>query len=321
MEIKSRSRRLRGSEGLRSLMSETKLSAGELVAPIFVRYGKGIVEPIASMPGINRYSADKVGDYVSALAEIGIKSVLLFGIPRHKDRLGTAAYSDEGIIPKAVSAIKDAVPSTVVMADVCLCEYTDHGHCGVIRGTGVDNDMTLPLLSKAAVAYARAGADVVAPSAMMDGQVAAIRGGLDAAGYKDTVIMGYSAKYASEFYGPFRSAAGSTPQFGNRKAYQMDPANAREAMKEIELDIKEGADIVMIKPALAYLDVISEARRRFNVPIAAYNVSGEYAMLKSAAANGWIDGDKAALEVLLSIKRAGADLIITYHAETIARQL
>ncbi len=316
-----RMRRLRASEQLRSLVRETKLDISKLVAPIFVRYGSNVIEPVESMPGISRYSVDTVGKYASSLADLGISSVLLFGIPKNKDRTGTQAYAADGVVPRAVKTIKDYASSTTVITDVCLCEYTDHGHCGVLSGKSVDNDRTLPLLAKASLAYAEAGADIVAPSAMMDHQVMAIRSALDSHGNNDTAIMGYSAKYSSAFYGPFRSAAGSKPSFGDRKGYQMDVANKREAMKEIELDILEGADIVMVKPALPYLDIISEARNRFDTPIAAYNVSGEYSMIKAAGKAGCVDEDTAMIEVLTSIKRAGADIIITYHAAEAARLL
>ncbi len=316
---KQRPRRLRSYPRIRKLVRETLVNPGQLVAPIFVRPGHGIVEPITSMPGINRYSVDTVGDYVAWLADVGIEAILLFGIPAVKDETGSGAYDSEGVVPKAISAIRDSVSSTAIIADVCLCEYTSHGHCGMIKDGAVDNDSTLPLLSKAAVAYAQAGADIVAPSAMMDHQVRAIREMLDTSGNEHTAIMGYSAKYASSFYGPFRYAAGSAPSFGDRKGYQMSPPNRREAMREIALDIQEGADIIMVKPALAYLDVISEARRRFDVPLAAYSVSGEYSMLKAAGSMGFVNENEAMQELLLSIKRAGADIIITYHAAEAAR--
>jgi porphobilinogen synthase len=321
LRSEKRLRRLRSSEDVRALMRENRIHPSSLVAPIFVREGTGIVEPIGAMPGVNRYSVDMLLDQVARLAASGVRSVLLFGLPLSKDELGTSAYSSEGVIPMAIREIKKHQPETVVMADVCLCEYTSHGHCGVVRGGTVDNDRTLPLLARAAVEYARAGADVVAPSAMMDGQVRAIRTQLEDAGLDDRIVMAYSAKYASSFYGPFREAAGSKPAFGDRRAYQMDPSNSREALKEIEQDIEEGADIVMVKPALAYLDVISRARFRFDVPIAAYSVSGEYSMVKAAAMNGWLDEAGAAYEILTAIKRAGADIIITYFAEQVANWL
>lgn len=315
-----RLRRLRKSETIRHLVKETTLDASCFVAPVFVRYGKNIVEPIGAMPGVNRYSVDQLGSYVARLSDAGIRAVLLFGIPESKDESGSEAYSSDGIVPRAISEIKDAVPSMLVAADVCMCEYTSHGHCGVVQQNGqVDNDATLPLLSKAAVEYARAGADIVAPSAMMDFQVAAIRSALEEAHLDETLVMGYSAKFASSFYGPFREAAGSAPSFGDRRSYQMSPGNPREAMREIEKDVNEGADIIMVKPALPYLDIINRARSRFDLPIVAYNVSGEYSMIKAAGANGWIDEKRAAMEVLTSIRRAGADIIITYFAEQAAK--
>lgn len=313
-----RLRRLRGTEGMRAILNETTVDPSDFIAPVFVRYGSGLVEPIAALPGVNRYSVDKVAGYAARLSDAGIRAMLLFGIPEAKDELGTQAYAADGIVPSAIREVKRAVPSMLVMADVCLCEYTSHGHCGVTRDGQVDNDETLPLLGKAAVAYANAGADVVAPSAMMDFQVRALRGALDQNHLQRTLVMGYSAKFSSSFYGPFREAAGSVPSFGDRRGYQMPPGNGREALREIESDLDEGADLVMVKPALPYLDVISRARARFDAPIAAYNVSGEYAMLKAAGSRGWIDEKAAALEVLTSIKRAGADLIITYFAEEAA---
>lgn len=321
IRIDARLRRLRRSEGLRALVRETKLDVSKFVAPVFVKEGTKIVEPIHSMPGVNRYSVDMLANYIGRVSNSGVNSFLLFGIPEIRDETGTEAYSPSGVVPRAISEVKRRFPGVVVVADVCLCEYTTHGHCGVVSGGEVDNDATLPLLGRAAVAYARAGADVVAPSAMMDGQVGEIRRALDAAGLDETVIMGYSAKYSSTFYGPFRDAAGSAPAFGDRKGYQMDFPNSREAMREIESDVSEGADIVMVKPALAYLDVIAKARSRFDLPIAAYNVSGEYAMVKAAASNGWIDEERAAMEILTSIRRAGADIIITYFAEQAAAWL
>ncbi len=319
--VEARLRRLRQSEQVRALVRETSLDPRKFVSPVFVREGSGIIEPIESMPGVNRYAVDSLANYVARLRDAGINSVLLFGITGSKDEMGSQAYSPAGIIPRAITEIKRRFPDEVVMADVCLCEYTSHGHCGVLRGGSVDNDRTLPLLARAAVEYAKAGADIVGPSAMMDGQVAAIRAALDSEGLDGTVIMGYSAKYASSFYGPFREAAGSAPSFGDRRAYQMDPPNSREAMRELSSDAEEGADILMVKPALAYLDVLSKARSRFDLPIAAYNVSGEFAMLKAAAAKGWVDEKRATLEVLTSIKRAGADIIITYSAEQAANWL
>ncbi len=314
----TRLRRLRRTESIRALVSETALSASNLVAPVFVRYGTGVTEPVQAMPGINRYSVDRVGAYARRLAKAGIPAVLLFGVPAAKDEVGSGAYASDGVVPKAIAEVKRAVPDMVVAADVCLCGYTSHGHCGVLKGGQVDNDGTLPLLVKAAVEYASAGADIVAPSAMMDFQVASIRKGLEEADITDTLLMGYSAKFASSFYGPFREAAGSAPSFGDRRAYQMAPGNTRQAMLEIEKDIQEGADMVMVKPALSYLDVIAKARSRFDLPIAAYSVSGEYSAIKAAAMNGWVDEKAMALEVLTSIKRAGADMIISYFAEAAA---
>lgn len=316
--VEARLRRLRRSEQLRSLVRETRLDPANFVAPLFVIDGSRVVQPIPEMPGVNRYTIDRLPDYVGPLLDSGVNSVLLFGVPAGKDEMGTGAYSPSGLVPEATRELKKRFPSLVVIADVCLCEYTSHGHCGVVSDGAVDNDRTLPLLARAAVEYARAGADIVAPSAMMDGQVGAIRAALDDSGLDNAVVMGYSAKYASCFYAPFREAAGSAPAFGDRRGYQMDHANSREAMREIEGDLREGADIVMVKPALAYLDVIAKARSKFNVPIAAYNVSGEYSMVKAAAANGWVDERRAALEILTSIKRAGADIIITYFARQAA---
>jgi porphobilinogen synthase len=300
------------------MVKETRLHPADLMAPLFVRAGHGIKEPIDAMPGVYRYSVDLLSDHVGKLVDLGIRSILLFGLPETKDESGTQAYSPDGVVPKAIMELRHDFPSLVIAADVCMCEYTSHGHCGIMKGDEVDNERTLPLLARAAVQYAKAGADAVCPSAMMDGQVLAIRRALDEASYEDALIMGYSAKYASAFYGPFREAAGSAPTFGDRKGYQMNPANRREALREIASDLREGADIVMVKPALAYLDVIAEARSRFDAPIAAYSVSGEYSMIKAAAARGWLDERGAAVEVLTSIKRAGADIIITYFSEQLA---
>ena len=316
-----RLRRLRGNRSIRELEKETELNPSDFIAPLFVRYGTGVTEPVEAMPGVNRYSVDRVGGYASRLADAGLRSILLFGIPEAKDEAGSGAYATDGIIPKAIAEVKKSVPDMVVAADVCLCEYTSHGHCGVLRGREVDNDRTLPLLARAAVEYAKAGADIVAPSAMMDFQVAALRLALDDSGFSDTLVMGYSAKFASSFYGPFREAAGSAPSFGDRRSYQMGTGNLRQAMREIKKDIQEGADIVMVKPALSYLDVVAKARSKFDLPIAAYSVSGEYSAIKAAAMNGWVDEKSMALEVLTSIKRAGADLIITYFAEEAAAWL
>lgn len=300
------------------MLKENRVHVSNLMAPVFVRDGEGVVEPVESMPGINRYSVDTVSDYVGRLADEGVRSVLLFGLPGRKDETGSQAYSAGGVVPRAIRELKGHFQSLVVAADVCLCEYTSHGHCGVLEAGVVSNEKTLPLLAEAARQYADAGADMVCPSAMMDGQVLAIRNALDGSGFGDRLVMGYSAKYASSFYGPFRDAADSAPAFGDRRGYQMNPANSREAMREIDSDVREGADIVMVKPALAYLDVITKARARFEVPLAAYSVSGEYSMIKAASARGWIDERSAAMEVALSIKRAGADVIITYFAERLA---
>ena len=317
----NRHRRLRRTEGLRRLVAETRLSPADFVYPLFVTHGQGIREEIPSMPGQFRISLDQVGREADDLRMLGINAVLLFGLPAMKDESGSEAYDDGGIVQDAVRTFKEAAADLVVITDVCLCEYTSHGHCGVIRDGEVDNDASLELIARTALSHARAGADVIAPSDMMDGRVAAIREALDDASYVSTPIMAYSAKYASAFYGPFREAADSTPQFGDRRGYQMDPPNAREALREIADDIDEGADIVMVKPALPYLDVLSQARREFDLPLAAYNVSGEYAMVKAAAAAGWIDEQRTAMEILTSIKRAGADIIITYHAKEAARAL
>ena len=313
-----RPRRLRRTAALRALVRETRLHPEMLVYPIFVRPGRRMREPIPSLPGQERLSVDLLAGEAEALRSLGVKAVLLFGLPEEKDGTGSGAYDDEGIIQRGVRALRAADPELLIMTDVCLCEYTTHGHCGIVADGAVDNDATLDVLARTAVSQAAAGADVVAPSAMMDGQVGAIRAALDEAALSGVAIMGYSAKHASAFFGPFREAAGSAPQFGDRRGYQMDPANAREAEREIALDLAEGADVVMVKPALAYLDVIHRVRPHVPVPLAAYNVSGEYAMVKAAAQNGWIDGRKAALEVLTSIRRAGADLILTYHAKEAA---
>ena len=315
----TRMRRLRRTPALRGLVRETRLSPEQFVAPLFVRHGKGLREPISSLPGVHRLSPDEALAETQRLATLGVVSVILFGIPERKDETGSEAWDDAAAVQETARILKREAPSVAVMTDVCLDEYTSHGHCGVLRGEEVDNDATLPLLAKAALSQARAGADVVAPSDMMDGRVAAIRAALDGAGFQETAILSYAAKTASAFYGPFREAAGSAPKFGDRRAYQMDPANRREAMREIALDLDEGADAVMVKPALAYLDVIREARQRFDAPIAAYNVSGEYAMVKAAAANGWIDERRVVLEILTGIVRAGADFVLTYHAADAAR--
>ena len=316
-----RLRRVRELEPVRSLIRETRLSASSFIYPLFVTHGQGVRQPIEPMPGCYHLSLDLLAEEVGQVAELGIPGVLLFGLPAEKDPLGTGAYDPEGIIQEAIKVIKQAAPQLLVVTDVCLCEYTDHGHCGVIENGKVDNDQTLELLARSALAQVQAGADLVAPSAMMDGQVRAIREALDRAGEQNVPIMGYAAKYASSFYGPFRVAADSTPQFGDRRSYQMVPANRRMAMREIATDIAEGADIVMVKPALAYLDVIRQARDRFDYPLAAYNVSGEYSMVKAASQRGWVDEKPVTLELLTSIQRAGADIIITYHAKEAARWL
>jgi porphobilinogen synthase len=316
-----RLRRLRRTPALRELVRETRLSVKDFIYPLFITEGRGIRQEIESMPGQYRWSLDLLPAEVEAVARLGVRAVLLFGIPDHKDEVGSGAWAEDGIIQRAVRVIKATVPDLTVICDVCLCEYTTHGHCGIVRDGYVQNDETLELLARTAVSQAAAGADVVAPSDMMDGRVGAIRRALDEAGFSHVAVMAYSAKYASAFYGPFREAAGSAPQFGDRRAYQMDPPNVREALREVELDIGEGADIVMVKPALAYLDVIRAVRERFDLPLAAYNVSGEYAMVKAAARNGWLDERRVTLEILYGIKRAGADLIITYHAKDAARWL
>jgi porphobilinogen synthase len=316
-----RPRRLRRNERLRAMVRESSLEVSDLVYPLFIGPGKGRAEPISSMPGIYQLSVDLAAEECREAASLGIPAVILFGIPERKDPQGSAAYAEDGVIQNAVREIKERAPDLVVVTDVCLCEYTDHGHCGVVRGGEILNDPTLELLAKQALSHARAGADIVAPSDMMDGRVGAIRRALDENGLGATAIMAYAAKYASAFYGPFREAARSAPQFGDRRSYQMDPGNADEALREVELDIREGADIVMVKPALGYLDIVYRVKRRFGYPVAVYNVSGEYAMLKAAARNGWIEEQRAAMEMLLSFKRAGADMILTYWAKEAARWL
>jgi porphobilinogen synthase len=316
-----RPRRLREKSLLRSMVRETTLAVDDLVYPLFVVHGRGIREPIAPMPGQYRLSVDELVKECKDAAGMGIPAVLLFGLPEDKDARGSEAYADDGIVQQAVRAVKDTVPDLLVITDVCLCEYTSHGHCGVVEDGAVRNDPTLELLARTAVSHAEAGADVIAPSDMMDGRVGAIREALDEATFAETPIMAYSAKYASVFYGPFREAADSTPQFGDRRSYQMDPANALEAMREIALDLDEGADIVMVKPALPYLDVISRAKAEFGVPLAAYSVSGEYAMIRAAGQLGWLDEERAIMEALTGIRRAGADIVITYFAKDAARLL
>lgn len=317
----TRLRRLRSTPALRRLVRENHLQVDDLLLPVFVTHGNQIKKAISSMPGIFNYSIDILLNELDQVVKLGIPGIILFGIPESKDATGSQAYAKDGIIQRAISSIKDLYPQLLVVTDVCLCEYTDHGHCGLIKDSHVLNDATLEFLGKCAVSHARSGADMVAPSDMMDGRVGVIRKTLDDAGYQDIPIMAYSAKYASSFYGPFREAADSAPQFGDRKSYQMDPPNIREALKEVELDIKEGADIVMIKPAMAYMDIIRKVKDSFNLPVAAYNVSGEYSMVKAAAAQGWIDEKSIVMEYLTSLKRAGADIILTYHAIDVARWL
>jgi len=319
--LTDRPRRLRGTEPIRDLLRETRLDARELVAPLFVVSGRGRREPIASLPGQARLSPDLVVQESAELADLGVGGVLLFGVTDARDDLGRSAADPEGPVPEALGRLRGARLPIVAMADVCLCDYTTHGHCGILRGDRVDNDLTLPALAAAAVAYAAAGAEVVAPSAMMDGQVVALRAGLDEADLQDTAIMAYASKHASFLYGPFREAAGSAPSFGDRRSYQMDSANGREAMREMDLDAGEGADFLMVKPAITSLDLLARARDRFELPLAAYQVSGEFAMIEAAAANGWIDRRGAALETLTAIRRAGADVIMTYFAEDAARWL
>jgi porphobilinogen synthase len=312
---------MRQTENLRKLVRETRLSPDNFIYPLFVVHGKGIKKEIPSMPGNYQQSIDNIVKDAKEAYSLGILAVILFGIPEHKDELASEAYAKKGIIQQAIKAIKDKVPELIVITDVCLCEYTSHGHCGVIKKGKILNDPTLQLLAKEAVSHAKAGADIVAPSDMMDGRVSAIRSALDKEGFIDTPIMSYAAKYASSFYGPFRDAAESTPKFGDRRTYQMDPANAREAIREVALDIEEGADIVMVKPALSYLDIIYRVKNEFNLPVAAYNVSGEFSIIKAGAKLGWIDEKRMMIEVLTSIKRAGADLILTYFAKDAAKIL
>lgn len=314
----NRLRRLRVNETMRSMVRETQLDKSDLVYPVFVIEGENIKNPIDSMPGIYQYSVDRFDEELDRIIAAGIKAILIFGIPAHKDEVGSEAYNDEGVTQRAIRYIKSRAEDILVIADICLCEYTSHGHCGLVCGGEILNDETLPLLAKMAVSMARAGADIIAPSDMMDGRVAAIREALDENGFKNRMIMAYSAKFASGFYGPFREAAHSAPSFGDRKTYQMDPANRKEAIRECLEDIDEGADVIMVKPALAYLDVIREVADRTDYPLAAYNVSGEYSMVKAAAREGWIDEKKIVMEIMLGIKRAGAKIIITYHALDVA---
>jgi porphobilinogen synthase len=318
----TRLRRLRATHALRGLVRETRLEPADFVYPMFVAHGIDRREPIQAMPGMDRLSIAYAVEEAGEAAALGIPAVLLFGLPASKDEEGSGAYDDEGIVQLATRAIKDAHPELIVITDLCLCEYTSHGHCGVVRSDGrIDNDATLELLARTAVSQARAGADIIAPSDMMDGRVGTIRGALDDEGFSETPIMAYSAKFASSFYGPFREAADSTPAFGDRRSYQMDPANGNEALREVRLDVEEGADIVMVKPALPYLDLIRRVKDETGMPLAAYNVSGEYAMLKAAAAAGYLDERAAVLEALTGIRRAGADIVITYHAKDVARWL
>ena len=318
---RQRPRRLRRTQTIRRLICETQLEVNDFIYPLFVTYGHGVKEEISSMPGCYRFSIDKLCEEVREIWKLGISSVILFGIPQEKDEIGSRAYHSQGVVQEAIRAIKAEVSDLLIITDVCLCEYTSHGHCGVVKEGEIDNDVSLELLNEMALSHAQAGADMVAPSDMMDSRVGAIRKVLDEHGFNQLPIMSYAAKYASGFYGPFREAVDSTPQFGDRRSYQMDPANSREALKEVQLDVEEGADIVMVKPALAYLDVIWQVRQAFDIPVAAYNVSGEYAVVKAAAANDWIDGERVMFEILTSIKRAGADLILTYFAKEAAQLL
>lgn len=316
-----RTRRLRQTIALRNMVRENHVRVDELIYPLFVMEGENLAEPVESMPGICQYSLDRMNEELDRVKEAGIPAILIFGIPAHKDEVGSGAYDEHGIVQEAIRRIKKDYPELIVIADVCLCEYTSHGHCGLIKDGVILNDETLPLLAKSAVSYAEAGADIVAPSDMMDKRVGAIRKALDEAGFTYTPIMAYSAKFASGYYGPFRDAAHSAPGFGDRKTYQMDPANGQEALREVEEDIAEGADLIIAKPAMAYMDIIRAIHENYNVPIVAYNVSGEYAMVKAAAANGWIDEKKIVMENMIGMKRAGAKMIITYHALDVARWL
>ena len=316
-----RHRRLRANAAMRALVKETYLHKEDLIYPIFVSEGENIRNEVSSMPGVFQLSLDNLGDEIDEVVALGIKAVILFGLPAEKDAVGSGAYHDHGIIQKATRFVKERAPQLLVVADTCLCEYTDHGHCGVVEGEEILNDPSLNLLAQTAISQAEAGADIIAPSNMMDGFVAAIRAGLDAAGFEHIPIMSYAVKYASSFYGPFRDAADGAPQFGDRKTYQMDPSNRLEAIREATSDVEEGADFLIVKPALAYLDIIRDVKNNFPVPVVAYNVSGEYAMVKAAAQNGWIDEKSVVMETLLGMKRAGSDLIITYHAKDVARWL
>ncbi|HLA45605.1 MAG TPA: porphobilinogen synthase [Aggregatilineales bacterium] len=316
-----RPRRLRNTTALRSMVTETTLSATNFIYPLFVVHGRDVHREIPSMPDVYHLSIDRLHQEIDEISELGIPSVILFGIPAEKDPIGEENFAEDGIVQQAVRAIKQTNPEIVVMTDVCMCEYTDHGHCGIVRGDEILNDETLEILQRVAVSHAQAGADVVAPSGMMDGMVKALRGGLDQAGYMNVNILSYAVKYASSFYGPFRDAVQSTPAFGDRRTHQMNPANAREALREARLDVEEGADMLMVKPALPYLDVIYRLRENFDLPLAAYNVSGEYSMVKAAAEKGWLDERRVVLEALTGIRRAGADMILTYHAKCAARWL
>lgn len=316
-----RPRRLRTNKAVRNMVRETNLTQHDLIYPMFVTFGKGVKKKISSMPGCSQMSVDEIVKEAQNAYKLGIPAIILFGIPEHKDEKGTESYNPKGVVQTAIKAIKDKVPDLVVITDVCMCEYMSHGHCGVIKNGKILNDPTLELLAKEALSHAKAGADIVAPSDMMDGRIMAIRTILDENGFDNIPIISYAAKYASAFYAPFREAAESTPSFGDRRSYQMDPANRREAIKEVALDIEEGADIVMVKPALSYMDIISDVKDTFDVPVAAYNVSGEYSMVKAAAKLGWIDETRVMLEILTSLKRAGADLILTYHAVDAAKEL
>ena len=316
-----RPRRLRRNDALRALVRENRLSRDDFVLPLFVCTGSGVRREVSSMPGVHNLSVDEATKEVSAAFDLGIRSIILFGLPESKDELASGAYAEDGVVQQAIRAIRKTTPEMIIMADTCLCEYTSHGHCGVVRQNEVLNDESLELIARTALSQAEAGADVVGPSAMMDGQVGAIREALDGSGYENVAIMAYAVKYASAFYGPFREAAESAPAFGDRRAYQMDPPNAREAMREAELDYSEGADMLMVKPAMAYLDVLKAVRDRFDCPTAAYHVSGEYALIKAAAQRGWIDEERAMMETLMSIKRAGADIILTYYAREALRIL
>jgi porphobilinogen synthase len=316
-----RARRIRGKEVFRNMVRETALSVNDLIYPMFSAFGTGIKKEVSSMPGIYQQSIENIVEEAQQAYELGIPAVLLFGIPEKKDAVGSDAYAEQGIIQETIRALKKQVPGLAVITDVCLCEYTDHGHCGIIKDGDVDNDATLDLLAKEALSHARAGADMVAPSDMMDGRVMAIRELLDENGYDQIPLMSYAVKYASGYYGPFREAAESTPQFGDRRSYQMDPANRLEALREAQMDVDEGADIIMVKPGLPYLDIVREMRNEFNLPVAVYNVSGEYSMIKAAASMGWIDEDRVTMETMIAFKRAGADLILTYHAMEVAKLL